>query len=167
MGIYKDLICHRQKHLESGSRKATVVFGFGSGSWLGGLGVIFVFQWILVPFVTFKNTMNTLLLLKIFTHFIYTKCKQIFSTENRLINAHMLMFCRFLLRKCHYGKDANWLWKLSCKPMSLRDALHLTEPERLLLNSQTALFAPKMTVQDTGRIKELNMDTFSLDLQLQ
>lgn len=31
--------------------------------------------------------------------------------------------------------------------------MHLIEPERLLLNSQTALFTPKMTVQDTGRIK--------------
>lgn len=51
--------------------------------------------------------------------------------------------------------------------MSLRDALHLTELERLLLNSQTALFTPKMTVQDTDRIKELNWDTFSLHYLLQ
>lgn len=37
VGIYRGLVCHRQKHLESGSGKATVVFV--GGGWL--LGVYF------------------------------------------------------------------------------------------------------------------------------
>lgn len=157
IGIYRSLLCHRQKHLETGSGKATVFFV------VGGLFLHFS-----------KYRCQSLHLKILWIHsswlrsflILYKKCKQIFSTENRLINTYILMLCRFLLRKCHYGKDANCLWKHSCKPTSLRDALHLTEPERLLLSSQTVLFPPKITVQDTGRIKELNWYTFALDYQL-
>jgi len=38
-GIYRGLVCHRQKHLEGGNGKATVFFVVGSGGWL--LGVYF------------------------------------------------------------------------------------------------------------------------------